>query len=395
MGCRLAVTKVVFGLVALAHLLPSAANAENSSLSSLLRRSTVRESFRFDPDAGFVLVPVRIGNKDHLFVLDTGANLTACDVSLRSHLGPRVSINRITTPRGSVESGFHALPDARLGSLDLNLLDPVGCVDCGPIREASGYDVRGFLGLDFLKKWIVTLDSDLGRVDFLDPSSIPHEEWGERVPFLFGEGGMMWAVPTAGEETQNAFVIDTGFNGTGSLDEATASELAAFNGFRTTGTTESMDLSGAHVAKVGRLSRLSVGSLVHKNLRFTLGTTRNSLGLGYLRRYRITFDFPAGQLYLIRGKRFADPDRGTMCGLSVLFKPNGVIVESVDKNGPAYSAGVRPKDAVQAISGKPVAKMTPAEMRRVFTSDKGEVVRLTLEREGKRIEVSFVPKEYD
>ena len=35
----------------------------------------------------------------------------------------------------------------------------------------------------------------------------------------------------------------------------------------------------------------------------------NLLGLGYLRRYHVTLDFPNRAMYLRKGKHYSDPDR--------------------------------------------------------------------------------------
>ena len=53
-------------------------------------KTAVRESFTIDPDDLAVLVPVRVGDKDYRFMLDTGASGSTFDVSLRAQLGPRV-----------------------------------------------------------------------------------------------------------------------------------------------------------------------------------------------------------------------------------------------------------------------------------------------------------------
>jgi hypothetical protein len=114
-------------------------------------KTAVRESFRFDPEERVVLVPVRLGTKDYQFVLDTGATWSVFDISLRSHLGPRVDSVRVAVPQGGdAKRELYSPPDARVGSLSLTK-GPVLCHDFTSLREASGCSLKGIIGMDFLK----------------------------------------------------------------------------------------------------------------------------------------------------------------------------------------------------------------------------------------------------
>ena len=63
-------------------------------------KSGVRESFKFDPDDGWIVIPVRVGNGDYPFIVDTGCTFSVFDVSLRAQLGPRVDVASMDTPSG-------------------------------------------------------------------------------------------------------------------------------------------------------------------------------------------------------------------------------------------------------------------------------------------------------
>jgi C-terminal processing protease CtpA/Prc len=115
----------------------------------------------------------------------------------------------------------------------------------------------------------------------------------------------------------------------------------------------------------------------------------------------VTIDFPNERLYLAKGKHFADPDRGRTCGIGLLSKQGRLEVVhgrlevvSVDERGPAYAAGLRAKDLIVELCGKPVSAWKQSEVDRLFKTE-GKAVQMTIERDGKRIEKSFTPKEYD
>jgi hypothetical protein len=381
--------QLALGLIALVCLSSSGTSADALNASN----ANVRESLSFDPDDEYLFLAVRVADKDYLFAVDTGA-INFFDASLQTHLGPRLESRSMITANGQKEMELYRAPEAHVGSLKLAPAGTVGCTDFAPLRESSGCNIRGLIGIDFLKDWIAVMDFDRGRIDFLDPSTTTDKSWGEGIPFVRDSYGLIWVQVTVGEKHTARFLIDTGWRRTGTLDKATSSALEASGEFRTTGTTEIVDGSGRRSTPIGRLSQLSVGAFRSTNLQFSTGM-HNILGLNYLRRYRVTIDYSRQRLHLAEGKRFADPDRGSMSGLLFLFQSDRIVIKWVDEKGPAYAAGVRAKDIVREISGRPVSSMTSSEIRRILRSSQGAPVRMSLERAGKPVEVEVTPIQYD
>jgi hypothetical protein len=381
---------VVWMLAACTQLLAPGNAAEPNEA---VPKAAVRESFRFDPDDRLVLIPVRVGSKDYQFMLDTGTTGSVFDVSLRSHLGPCVDSVRARSAKGDdVELELYSPPDARVGSLPL-AKEPVACHDFTPFREASGCNVRGIVGMDFLKDWIITIDFDRGRFDILPPGTQRDPKWGERMRFEYGTEGEMLVLATVGGNTLVAFTVDTGNAGTGNLEGAFITRLVGAHEARVTGDEKAVTVSGIRSAGAARLSHFSLGSFRHENLRF-MGGKQNVLGLNYLSRYRVTIDFPNQRLYLAKGKRFADHDRGSTSGLFCFFRAGGLEIESADEKGPAHAAGLRAKDVIVKVCGKPISEWKPSEIYRRLAVE-GKAVQVTVQRGGKQMEMSFTPKEYD
>ena len=355
--------------------------------------AAIRESAKFDPDDRLVLIPGRVGTKDCKFMIDTGSTVSIFDVSLRPSLGPRVGSSYVTIPSGGgVELESFSPPDAWIGSLPLTT-GPVLCSDLTPFYEASGCRLHGIVGMDFLKRWIVAIDFDEGRVDVLHPGTERDPKWGECVPFIYDNDGSMRVLVAAGKNIRTGFVVDTGQSGTGVLDDAILDRLVGSHEARLTGDESCMTLTGACYPRAARLSYLCLGSFRHENLQF-MGGRQNFLGLGYLSRYRVTIDFVNERLYLAKGKHFADRERGHRCGLSSRFRSGQIEVESVDEKSPAHAAGFRAKDVIVKLHGKAVSELKPSEAHRLLTAE-GEPVLVTIERGDRRIELSFTPKEYD
>ncbi len=73
-------------------------------------------------------------------------------------------------------------------------------------------------------------------------------------------------------------------------------------------------------------------------------------------------------------------------------RPSGVEVISVDPDGPAAAAGVRPEDLIVSVDGRPVERMD--DLLRLMAGDAvGVPVTLGIVRAGRSIEIALVPAE--
>jgi hypothetical protein len=247
--------------------------------------------------------------------------------------------------------------------------------------------------MEFLKDWIIQIDFDEGRLDVLAPGTERDREWGESVPFVYDTTGEILVLATLDDNVRAPFMVDTGAACTGLLEESLLARLVGSHEARVAGDEKGVGLSGMYASQISLLSHFSVGPFRHENLRFTSGK-QNVLGLDYLSRYRLTIDFPNERLYLAKGKHFARPEHGHTCGLHFFFRAGGLEVESVDERSPAHNAGVRAKDVIVQLYGKPVSQWKSSEVDRMLTTE-GKTVQMTVERGGKQMEMSLTPKEFD
>ena len=307
-------------------------------------------------------------------------------------MGPHCASEKSETNGPDVDVELFTPPDAKVGSLPFTR-EPIVCRDLTSLCQASGTKFQGIVGLDFLKKWIITIDFDNRHLDFLVPGTARDTGWGECMPFVYGEPGYMFVLATVGKNVPVSMIVDTGFAGTVAFEDSLYSRLVATRDLQITGNEHAVTLSGQRGSRVGRLSQFSVGPFRHENLRLSTGK-QNILGLDYLDRYRVTIDFPNQRFYLLKGKHFASRDFGQTCGIGILFKPAGIEVESVDERGPACSSGVRVKDIIIELCDKPVAKLKPSEIDDLLTTE-GKPVGMIIQRGEKRIKITYTPKEYD
>lgn len=78
--------------------------------------------------------------------------------------------------------------------------------------------------------------------------------------------------------------------------------------------------------------------------------------------------------------------------LKALGVTGGVIVQTVEKNGPAEKAGLRPEDIIIAMNGKPV-KNGDDLVGRVADTPIGDKVQVTVDRGGKKLDFDIVVRD--
>jgi hypothetical protein len=381
----------------LALLILAIATASASSDDAIKGRgeTATLESFRFDPDDLPIILPLRMGDKTYPFMIDIGCSCSVFDASMRAHLGSPIGQGIAETPAGDVKTETFLSPAAAIGKLKFSSHRPVTCLDLTVVRESLGREIRGMLGVDFFRDKIVVFDFDEGRLNVLKPDSVRdrNRTWGEYIPFVYDLNGIPCILVAVGKDARAPFKLDTGCRGTGTIDATLFASLSAAGELRISEPTESITLGGIHRSRVGWLAILGIGPYRHENLR--LGEARYStLGLEYLRRYRVTLDFPGESLFLAKGKRFTKQDRGPMVGWCLLYKSSRVVVNSIDEKSPAFAAGVRVNDILLEVAGKSAAPLSQFKLESLMTSAEGKPIAVTLERQGKRIEVTVTPKQY-
>ncbi|HUY32939.1 MAG TPA: SUMF1/EgtB/PvdO family nonheme iron enzyme [Pirellulales bacterium] len=90
-----------------------------------------------------------------------------------------------------------------------------------------------------------------------------------------------------------------------------------------------------------------------------MNLNQNLLGLAYLSRYLVTFDFPNSVLYLRPGKVYSSPPLFyDLSGLELERQGAATIVAQANRNGPGDAAGLREGDSILAIDGRDTRGMS-------------------------------------
>jgi hypothetical protein len=326
----------------------------------------ILQRFAVNKGGDFLLVPVKFAGKKRLFAVDTGATCTAVDESLVS--GEPKKIVTIANPSGVGMVKIYGPPEASIGDIPLNI-DSVGALDLSLIRERSGHLIEGFLGMDFLERYVLRVDFDRGEL-FLMRSAL--NDSGEVFPLFRNAQQIPQMEASVSPGTNIRFLIDTGMMNyeTGMIDRFTSSPLIKDGRLTTKGSITGVDSLAAYEHMLLQGKRLSLGELSVELPVFSVSPTASSLGLTFLSRFVVTFDFPGRKLYLKKGEgyeRLDDLTRATnVSGLNLLRRDGTVVIDRVNPGSPASIAGFQAGEVLLTLGATRADETSLFELRKAL-----------------------------
>ena len=330
----------------------------------------VLAEFDFSLAERLIFLPVKFRGKEYRFALDTAANRTVFDLSLRNKLRGRIGhCGRIRGAQGTrFEAELFRAPRAYVGPLNLKDCGRIVVIDLNHLSTNVGKKVHGIIGTDFLKKYAVQIDFDNSEVRFFEskprldilwflrPETNEHPEWGEPLPlkskFLTGLPLVRGRVL---DKIAADFLIDTADNKLGGTLQTKKFRSARKDFEATTDAGMITTAAGKVPTKFKNatlIEKFSIGPFEYRGVVFYEGY-ESTLGLGFLSRHLVTFDFPNKTMYLKKGKTYERPPfarlTSKLLGFTVRPKPEGVVIESVEPNSPAEHRGIKPGDVILKV----------------------------------------------
>jgi len=262
-----------------------------------------------NPGAGrgdFIRVKLRLETGQELsFTVDTASPRTILDKSLEPKLGKRLVTRDMNILYGLMECGLYKTPKLYLGNAQLLMTDHILAGDLHKFFGPS-YKADGILGMDCLRHYCIQLDFAAGKMRFLDPDHAGDEDLGEAFPLTIPFGDTFADTVARGDYFGTGriyFEVDTG--NVGDVDALFDSESfhrelkiqkAAF--------LESLTTSDGNPEGVAGFSTNVFGNQTYSDLTFLEWkgphdwADQNNIGLSFLARNLVTFDFPKGVMYL-------------------------------------------------------------------------------------------------
>lgn len=248
-----------------------------------------------NPDAGrgnLLFVTLRLeSGEELLFAVDTGAPSTFFDKSLTSKLGRRLGRATLLHWNDKFKSDIYAAPKLYLGNTRLMTDDHVFIWDFKQLAGQTCRPIVGILGLDCLRHYCIQLDFEAGKIRFLYPDQVNVTNPSNAYPLTYRQGlpYIHQGNLIGGADTN--LMIDSGYRNDG------ASETG-FLKRESQGERSRGDDSAANGQNPGRVwfSQCDWNGGTYTNL--LIGDGKNILGLRFLARHLVTFDFPNQTMYL-------------------------------------------------------------------------------------------------
>ncbi len=385
------VSTLILSLVAACLLSPRPIPAETAGAAHaepLLR-------IPFDGSNELIVVPVSVnGSRDLRCILDTGMpeGLFLLDPAVGKELGLEYVTSVAVSGTGSETNMAGMAMGATLSLGTVEVADQRVIV-LEEVSEVANMGIDGVIGGSFFLEYVIEVDHDAGQVTLFESESyiLPP---GAEVLALTLAGTRPYvevAVAIDGEEEHPlTLFVDSGANSGLFLNtpgiDGLATPQGGIPGLVVTGVGG--DVQGV----VGRVTRFRLGTRTWSDVlcRFpdvADGQDKGTLGLGLLRDYRVTFDYPGARLILGPATRESEAEELNMAGLALRPLPLGRYqVRGIFAGSPGAEAGVREGDILVAIDGTEVSELGMIDTRRRLTRA-GETVTLTLERDEQRLEL--------
>lgn len=343
-------------------VLASSTSVHGQGPAPAVPRDLIVERFSVSKNGDALLVPVKVAEKRLLFLVDTGATVTLFDTSIR--LGQPVGVFTGDGAEGKVEVNLYRPPEAKIGRISLGTLEEVAGMDLDSMRQALGHDVQGLLGMDFLGKHVVHIDTEKG--EFLLLKAAPKNS-GVEVPILWEPGDFPFVEAELAPGERTRFVIDTGFIAfnSGSIGVAEARSLLTAARAREVGNFRTVSVTGTDYRRLLQADALRFRGFILPSpvFRESHALMPNTLGLGFWSRFTATFDFPRRRVYLSKSARFSQRDPWNATGLHLRKRGDLVEVAAVDSGSRALQAGLKEGDILVELDGRGTAKTSLFELR--------------------------------
>ena len=346
----------------------------------------------FNPRSSGLFLPVNLDGKECKFLFDTGASFVVLDKSFRGLLGKSLSLKEaqartgiefaskhIITPNGKIElKMFQAIP-LKLGNLQVANRFPYITADLQSLWPFSGEKFCGILGISFLHQFRWEIDFDKAKIKAYIGVEPYMDSYSARTPIFWSRGG----IPQVSVNFQGkpiAFDIDTGDNSSGRIRKENLIFLQGQSQILSFQKQDIVTVSSLSVSREYRLRTLRFANVLYPKI-VLQESGQNALGLGFLKRHNIVFDFPFNMLYLQHHKDYAKVIALDKSDLRVIVRNKKLIVFSMKSHKQAIIKGIKKGDEI--LSVKDVKDLDLYTMRELLRGNEGQELFLKIRRNSK------------
>lgn len=246
-----------------------------------------------------VYVPVEIEGRHMQFVLDSGSSRTLIDSGRAKELHMKTGDDESIQGAGEGRTPAQAVHGltVHLPGLDL-YFEKASSVDLSPVSKDGTPPMDGLLGYPLLSRYVVTIDYEHQTMTITAPEKFAAPAGSTALPIEIRGG---WAFvageikPSDDVTLQDRFFIDSGSSD--GVDHPIAEKMQSQKK-----TATGVGLGTATTGTASKLWGFRLGPYLIRDVDVTCcGSTedmRRMFGSDILRRFNVTFDYPARKIFL-------------------------------------------------------------------------------------------------
>ncbi len=387
---ELAQTGVLITLVVLAAYTNSSGLSADKQVYELHAKSLTVE-LPFPIGSELPIVPVRINDTGHRFCLDTGSTESVFGKRLLGSFGPYQETVRVRAFHKPFSVKRYGAPkDVNVAGIKFS--DKPGFI-VADMNWVPNEEFSGFIGMDFLMRFVVQLDFSQQKIRFF--TALP-DGAGYAIPLYFNKTALPQCLVTFGNGGFEPiyFAVDTGAPAGFNVSPHLLVRLAESGQLDNVSFSRRTMGDGTYSVLDARVANVQVGPIATHGANVCAdGGDRNVIGIEYLSRFLVTFDFPGKQMYLRPRRVGIRSDWGDRSGIRLSRNATDVSVIGVVRSSPAEECGIKVGDGLESFEGQPALELSGHELRSRFAENR-RTFRLVVSRDDARIPVLLKTRDF-
>ena len=279
------------------------------------------------------------------------------------------------------------------------------------LEQVIGIPVFGVIGYEFFKYNPIKIDYDRQKITFYANDMMKRKPFGFKKvnikldnskPYISGK-----IKQTSNSELEGKLLIDIGANHGLLLNRETTDQILLPKEHLQSDLGRS--LGGDLFGFVGRTFLLDINGIKFKDVITSFpeetefsyvireSGRQGSIGSEILGRMTLILDYNREKMYIKRGETFSVPFEFDMSGITPRLMPvdeKTIYVTQIREGSPAYEAGIRVKDEFFDINNIPIAFWELPDLIKLFRSEEGKEIKITMKRFLDENPENFELKEY-
>jgi hypothetical protein len=349
-----------------------------------------------------ILIPITVGGKERLWLLDTGAGMTVIDSAFAVELGLKPEGQIKGSGIGNtVDVGFVKVPSFELPGLKINS-QTAASINLHDLFVRTGWDAVGILGYDFLSRFTTEINYADEKISLYEPEFFDYDGWGVVLDATM-RGKFLCVPMTIDGKSEGRWNFDTGAGGSSfhfpfaeenkfmDLEGVDGMAFGAGGGLKMRSTEfDEIEFAGFKLEDqvISFPLEEGVGAFSGKEL---VGNLGNSV----FRHFTIYLDYANQQIIVEKGKDFERVFPRDKSGLQVhMTEEGGYQVIFVSPGTPADKAGFKSDDIITAINGIDLEYIDGlGSFRKLMKKEAGTDYKFSLLRDDKPKEIKMKLKD--